>query len=83
MKETFPIESSIVFLKKSAAKMNTSVPDEVFTYIAKHIGYHQRRLEGTMIRVVSYATIIGKPITMDFVKGVLDRADKAISLHSD
>ena len=54
-----------------SAAMGVTLPDEVTTFLAKRIRANVRRLEGAMIRLVSYASLNGKPLSVPTAEVVL------------
>lgn len=65
------IETRIAILRKKQAQLNVSLPDQVIGYIAQRIRANIRRLEGALIRLVSYGTLTGKALTQDTVEYLL------------
>jgi chromosomal replication initiator protein len=49
----------------------TRPPTEILEFLARRITSNVRELEGALRRLVAHATLIGRPITMDMVKDVL------------
>jgi len=47
------------------------VPAEVLEFLARRITSNVRELEGALNRVMAYATLVGRPITMDMTRDVL------------
>ena len=64
-------ETRVAILKKKSEREVISVPDEVITYIAEGIKANIRELEGALIRVVAFSSLIGRKIDMDMIKEVL------------
>ncbi len=64
-------ETRVAILKKKMERETVIVPDEVCYYIADNIKSNIRELEGALIRVVAYSSLIGHPINMDLAKNVL------------
>lgn len=64
-------ETRVAILKKKSEKEVISVPDEIITYVAEKIKTNIRELEGALIRVVAFSSLMGKNIDMDMVKEVL------------
>ena len=58
---------------QSKADMHQSVlvPAEVLEFLARRITSNVRELEGAFNRVIAYATLVGRPITMDMTREVL------------
>jgi chromosomal replication initiator protein len=47
------------------------VPAEVLEFLARRISSNVRELEGALNRVMAYAMLVGRPITMDMTRDVL------------
>lgn len=47
------------------------ISEEVISFLASRITSNVRELEGALNRVVAYATLVGRPITMDMTREVL------------
>ncbi len=65
------LETRIAILKKKIEKEPVGVPDEVVFFIAQLIKTNIRELEGALIRVIAYALLEEKPITLELAKDVL------------
>ncbi len=65
------VEMRHAILKKKAASMGVSLPDEVMSFLAHRIRTNIRRLEGALIRVASYASLTGKKLNVEVVEGLL------------
>lgn len=59
------LETRIAILKKKADLENYRVDPEVLGYIATHIQSNIRELEGAFIRVVAYANLNNRPVTVE------------------
>jgi len=64
-------ETSIAILKKKSERDSFTLSDDVYYFLAEKVKSNIRELEGALIRVVAYAKLIGKEITVDMVKDVL------------
>ncbi|MCS7089628.1 MAG: chromosomal replication initiator protein DnaA [Verrucomicrobiota bacterium] len=65
------VEMRLAILRKKAELMNAHLPDEIYEFLAKRIRSNIRRLEGALIRVVSFASLTGKPLSIETVEGLL------------
>jgi chromosomal replication initiator protein len=65
------LETRIAILRKKAEKEVISVPDDVTYFIADKMRSNVRELEGALIRVVAYALLVGREITLDLAEEVL------------
>lgn len=57
------LETRIAILRKKAKADGLEVPNEVMLYIANQIDSNIRELEGALIRVVAYSSLVNKDIT--------------------
>jgi chromosomal replication initiator protein len=65
------IEMRLAILKKKAQVMNVTLPEDIVNFLATRIRTNIRRLEGALIRVVSYASLTGKKLTIEVVENLL------------
>jgi chromosomal replication initiator protein len=65
------VETRLAILKKKAASMNAVLSDEVINFLANRIRTNIRRLEGALIRVISFASLTGKKLSIEVVEGLL------------
>ncbi len=65
------IETRIAILRKKTENENLIIPDEVTYFIADKIKSNIRELEGAMIRVIAYASLINREINLDLTQEVL------------
>ncbi len=65
------LETRIAILRKKAERETVPVPDEVSFFIAEKIKSNIRELEGALVRVVAYAKLMGRDISVPLVKEVL------------
>lgn len=65
------LETRIAILRKKAAAEGWHLPNEVMVSIADKINSNIRELEGSLIRVIAYASFHNRPITFDLVNEVL------------
>ncbi|HMP90900.1 MAG TPA: chromosomal replication initiator protein DnaA [Kiritimatiellia bacterium] len=65
------VETRIAILRNKQEQLNIKLPDDVINYLAENIRANIRRLEGALIRVVSFSSLTGKPITMESVEYLL------------
>ncbi|MNO15041.1 Chromosomal replication initiator protein DnaA [compost metagenome] len=57
------LETRIAILRKKARAENLDIPNEAMMYIANQIDTNIRELEGALIRVVAYSSLINQDIT--------------------
>jgi chromosomal replication initiator protein len=65
------LETRVAILQKKAQAEGFEVPNDVLSYIAERVQGNIRELEGRLIRVVSYASLSGVPITLPLAQDVL------------
>lgn len=64
-------ETRTAILKKKLEKESVEVPMEVISYIAENITSNIRELEGALIRVIAYSSLMNHRVDMSVVKDVL------------
>jgi chromosomal replication initiator protein len=75
------LETREAILRKKAEMEKVPVPDEVTSFIAKVIPSNIRELEGSLIRVVAFASLTKSPITVDLAAEVLKNAVAQAPMH--
>jgi len=65
------LETRIAILNKKSESDGISIPIEVATFIADNITSNIRELEGSLIRLLAYASLHSNEITVDLAKEVL------------
>jgi chromosomal replication initiator protein len=79
------LETKVAILKKKAEAETIPLPDNVALYIAGKIKSNIRELEGSLIRLIAYASLKGQEITLalaqDVLKHVLDHDEKAVTIE--
>ena len=66
------LETRIAILRKKVITDNLSIDDpEVLTFIADRVTTNIRELEGALTRVLAYASLTGRPITVEVAQEVL------------
>ena len=70
------LETRIAILRKKIENEPVKVPDEVAFFIGQLIKTNIRELEGALIRVIAYALLEDRPITLDLTKDVLKDLSK-------
>lgn len=65
------VETRTAILRKRAAAMGCALPDDIADFLANRIRTNIRRLEGALIRVVSYASLTGKPMSIETAENLL------------
>jgi chromosomal replication initiator protein len=65
------LETKIAILRKKAEEKNVLFPIDVATFIAERVRSNIRELEGHLNKVAMYASLAGRPITVDLTKEAL------------
>ena len=65
------LETRIAILRKKARADGLDIPNEVMLYIANQIDSNIRELEGALIRVVAYSSLVNKDITAELASEAL------------
>jgi len=65
------LETKIAILRKKAERDGSDVPDDVTLFIASNCGSNIRELEGAINKVVAYASMSGREISLDLAKEML------------
>ena len=78
------IETKAAILKKKAEGEAVPLPDSVAMFMASRIKTNIRELEGSLIRLIAYASLTAKPLTIELaqeiLKNVLDHEEKAVTI---
>jgi chromosomal replication initiator protein len=79
------LETKIAILKKKAETEAVPLPDDVAIYIAGKIKSNIRELEGSLIRLIAYASLTGQEISLglaqEVLKNILDHEVKAVTIE--
>jgi chromosomal replication initiator protein len=79
------LETKVAILKKKADAEAVPLPDNVAIYIAGRIKSNIRELEGSLIRLIAYASLTGQaislPLAQDVLKNILDHDEKAVTIE--
>jgi chromosomal replication initiator protein len=79
------LETKTAILKKKAETEAVPLPDDVAIFIAGRIKSNVRELEGSLIRLVAYASLTGQeislPLAQEVLKNVLDHEEKAVTIE--
>lgn len=81
------LETRIAILRKKAKAEGLDIPNEVMLYIANQIDTNIRELEGALIRVVAYSSLINSDIdaslAADALKNIIPSSKpKVITIHA-
>ena len=79
------LETKIAILKKKAEAEAVPLPDNVSIYIASKIKSNIRELEGSLIRLIAYASLTGQELTLalaqEVLKNIIDHDEKAVTIE--
>ena len=62
------VETRVAILRRKEQSLGVNLPREVIDFLAQRIRSNIRRLEGALIRVATYASLAGKPVTLEVVE---------------
>ena len=79
------LETKVAILQKKAGAEAIPLPDDVALYIAGGIKSNVRELEGSLIRLIAYASLTGSAISLalaeEVLRDIIDRSDKVITIE--
>ncbi|MDR1956281.1 MAG: chromosomal replication initiator protein DnaA [Treponema sp.] len=75
-------ETRYAILVSKAQDRKLAVPDEVIALISKKISTNIRDLEAALTKLIAYAELVGKPITVDITQQLLKDAFAAPKQHT-
>ena len=80
------LETRVAILKKKAETEAVPLADNVAMYIAGKIKSNIRELEGSLIRLIAFASLTGQeislPLAQDVLKNILDHEVKAVTIEA-
>jgi len=65
------METRLAILRKKADTLQVTLPPHVLEYLAHRIKSNVRRLEGALLRVASFASLSGRPLTDESIEHLL------------
>ena len=79
------LETRVAILKKKADTEAVPLANDVAIYIAGKVKSNIRELEGSLIRLIAYASLTGQeitlPLTQEVLKNILDHEEKAVTIE--
>jgi chromosomal replication initiator protein len=80
------LETKMAILKRKAESEGVPLPDDVALYIAGRIKSNIRELEGSLIRLLAYASLTGRELSMglaqEVLRDVLRHEDKVVTIDT-
>jgi chromosomal replication initiator protein len=80
------LETKVAILKKKADTEQVPLADNVAMYIAGKIKSNIRELEGSLIRLIAYASLTGQeinlPLAQQVLRGIIDSEDRVITIEN-
>lgn len=79
------METRLAILRKKADSLQVSLPAHILEYLAHRIKSNVRRLEGALLRVASFASLSGRPLSDESIEHLLrdilqEEARRAVSI---
>ncbi|HXH05728.1 MAG TPA: chromosomal replication initiator protein DnaA [Vicinamibacterales bacterium] len=79
-------ETKVAILKRKAEAEGVPLPDDVAIYIAGKIKSNIRELEGSLIRLIAYASLTGReislPLAQEVLRKVLGQEDRTVTIDA-
>jgi len=79
------VETKVAILKKKAETEGIPLPDAVAMYMASRIKSNIRELEGSLIRLIAYASLQGRGLSLELaqevLRNVMDHDDRAVTIE--
>ena len=79
-------ETKVAILKKKAEAEAVPLPNDVAIYIAGRIKSNIRELEGSLIRLIAYASLTGQeislPLSQEVLRNILDHDVRAVTIET-
>jgi chromosomal replication initiator protein len=65
------LETKVAILRRKAEGEHEELPDDVAIFIARHVKSNVRELEGLLNRVMAFASLTGRPLSIELAKETL------------
>jgi chromosomal replication initiator protein len=79
------IETKVAILRKKAETEGIPLPDAVALYMASRIKSNIRELEGSLIRLIAYASLQGRGLSLELaqevLRNVIEHDDRAVTIE--
>lgn len=79
------LETRLAILQKKAELERMRIPDDVLMYMARLVQSNIRTLEGALVKLVAYASLVNSPVTEELASDILARyfASAGLTLPGD
>jgi|GEM_PF-26415 len=67
------LETRLAILHKKAEAEGMRIPDEVLLYMARLVQSNIRTLEGALVKLIAYASVVKSPVTTELASSILER----------
>lgn len=78
-------ETRCEILRRRAGKMQQQIPEEAIRYIADNLQANVRELEGALLKLLAYASVLHEPITVAMARQALSdhlpRTDRIVTVN--
>jgi chromosomal replication initiator protein len=79
------IETKVAILRKKAEAERVEIPENVALFIASKVRTNIRELEGSLIRLIAYASLTGRdidlPLAQEILRDLLQSDDKPVTME--
>jgi chromosomal replication initiator protein len=80
------LETKVAILKRRAEAEAVPLPDNVALYIAGRIKSNIRELEGSLTRLIAYASLTGREVSLDLtqeiLRNVIEQDEKHVTIEN-
>jgi chromosomal replication initiator protein len=80
------LETKVAILRKKAEAENVQLPEDVALFISSRIRSNIRELEGSLVRLIAFASLTGRPIDLemarDTLKDLLDDRGRSVTIEA-
>jgi chromosomal replication initiator protein len=67
------LETRLAILHRKAQGEGMRIPDDVLLYMARLVQSNIRTLEGALVKLVAYASVVNSPVTTELATSILER----------
>jgi chromosomal replication initiator protein len=67
------LETRLAILQKKAELERMRIPDDVLLYMARLVQSNIRTLEGALVKLIAYASMVNSPVTEELASDILER----------